>query len=445
LTVANIFSDHAVLQADMPVPIWGRASAGAKITVAFASASVDATADASGKWRATLPALHASKDGGELIVRSGDESKTFTDVLVGEVWLGSGQSNMALSVAKAADAEKYIAAADNPQIRLFEVAHVPSTNPVDDVKGKWVICSPESVKSFSAVLYQFGRNLQNELHVPVGLIHSSWGGTPIQAWMPRETLGPNPAPHYTPKHVAIPPLQAAHLFNGMISPLVPYAIRGVVWYQGESNAQSGDQGEYAHDMKLMVDTWRSRWGEGDFPFLFVEIPPFGGYRSVRTALPELWEQQTKALAMVKNSAMAPIGDLGDLSNIHPKNKHEVGRRLSRIALVRVYGKPSEVIEGPMYKSREIEGDAIRVHFTGVGSGLKSRDGKPLTNFEIAGADGAFVPADAKIDGDDVVVSSEKVKSPTALRFAWDEAAEPNLMNKEGLPATAFRIPQPDTH
>ncbi len=445
LTVASMFSDHAVLQADMPVPVWGRAAAGAKITVTFASASVDATADDSGKWRATLPAMHASKDAGELVVKSGDESKKFSDILVGEVWLGSGQSNMVLTMPKTSDADKYIAQGDNPQIRLFIVGRVPSTDPAENVKGEWVVCSPKTLPPFSAVLYHFGRNLNDQLHVPIGLIDSAVGGTPIQAWMPADTLGPSPATQLNPKGVAVPALQPDHLFNGMIHPLIPYAIRGVVWYQGENNVQQGDQSQYAHDLKLMVDAWRSRWHEGDFPFLFVQLPPFGKYRSVRTALPEMWEQQTRALTMIQNSAMAPTGDLGELDNIHPKNKHEVGRRLSRIALVRVYGKPSEVIEGPMYKSHEIEGSTIRVHFTGVGSGLKSRDDKPLTNFEIAGADGAFVPADAKIDGDDVVVSSDKVKDPTMLRFAWDEAAVPNLENKEGLPATAFRIPQPEIH
>jgi sialate O-acetylesterase len=441
-----MFSDHAVLQADMPVPVWGRTTAGAKVTVTFGDKSTDATADEKGAWRATLPAMQSQKQPAELTVTSGDETKKFSDVLIGEVWLGSGQSNMTLAVARADKADEFIAAADNPQIRLFQAARNPSTNESEQLGGNWVVCSSKTIPTFSAVLYQFGRNLHEQLHRPVGLIHSSWGGTPIQTWMPAETLGAAPGTQVNPAGKPAPHLQPSHLFNGMIAPIIPYALRGVVWYQGENNVHQNDQGEYAQNMKKMVDAWRSRWHEGDFAFLYVQIAPYGKYRSLtRTALPEMWEQQTRALGMIRNSGMAPIADLGNLDDIHPKNKHEVGRRLSLIALARVYGMHDTLFEGPMYTSHEVESNTIRVHFTGVGGGLASRDDKPLTNFEIAGADGVFVPADAKIVGNDVVVSSEKVKAPTALRFAWDEAAVPNLMNKEGLPAVAFRIPQPDTH
>jgi sialate O-acetylesterase len=443
LTLAGMFSDHAVFQADMPVPVWGHATPGTTVTVSFADKSATATADEKGAWRAILPAMPANAKPAKMTVSaSGEESKTIDDILVGEVWLGSGQSNMALTVAKADKSEEFIRGAADPQTRLFQVARSPATAPADDVKGKWVICSPETVGPFSAVLYQFGRNVREGLHVPVGLIHSSWGGTPIQTWMPADTLGPAPATQVNPAGKPAPHLQASHLFNGMIAPIIPYAIRGVVWYQGENNVHQHDVPEYAGNMTRMVEAWRSRWHQGEFPFLFVQLPPFGNYRSTREALAEMWEQQTHALKTIHNSGMAPTADLGDLANIHPTNKHEVGRRLALIAFARIYGKPDTVFEGPMYKSHEIEGSAIRVHFTGVGSGLKSRDDKPLTNFEVAGADGAFVPADAKIDGNDVVVSSPKVEKPVALRFAWDESAQPNLANKEGLPAVAFRIPTP---
>jgi sialate O-acetylesterase len=446
LTLSGMFSDHAVLQADQPIPVWGQAEAGAKVTVKFADKSADATADEKGNWRATLAAMPATNKAGELVVSSGNESKTLTDILVGEVWLGSGQSNMVLSLGKTDNAEQFIAKADFPQIRLFKVATAPAADETSGLKGTWVVCSPKSVPLFSAALYHFGRDIHEQLHVPVGLIESCVGGTPIQTWMPRDTLGPSPATQVNPKGDAKPSLQPAHLFNGMIAPIIPYAIRGVLWYQGENNVHQNDQLQYAENMKKMVDAWRSRWREGDFPFFYVQIAPYGKYRSEkRTALAEMWEQQSKALGMIRNSAIAPISDIGNIEDIHPKNKAEVGRRLALIAFAKVYGMHDTVFEGPMYKSHEIEGNAIRVHFNGVGSGLASRDGKALTNFEIAGADGNFVPADAKIDGNDVVVSSEKVKSPTALHFAWDESAVPNLMNKEGLPAIAFRIPQPDTH
>lgn len=459
LRLPGLFSDHAVLQSGMEAPVWGWAEPGQEVAVQLGSHKVTAKADSAGKWMAKLPAMEASVKGQELVVSAGGERLQRGDVLVGEVWIGSGQSNMAMTVARSARSEEFIKEASRPEIRLFTVPRSPKEAPATDVNGKWVVCSPEAVKEFSAVLYQFGRNLQENLHVPVGLIHSSWGGTGIQLWTPddgyasaedlaaerakfRSRLRPvSSRPAGSQKAApptAIARLQPTMLYNGMIAPLIPYAIRGVIWYQGENNVHSGEASVYAQRMAGMVRSWRQHWGQGDWAFLYVQIAPYGAYRAARTELPVLWEQQTKALSMIPHSGMAPIADLGDLTNIHPTNKHEVGRRLAAIALAETYAAKGIWHEGPMYASHRIEGDRVIVKFRGVDGGLVARDGKELTGFEIASADGQFVPAKAQIEGDEVAVRAEGVAKPAAVRFAWDEEAMPNLANKEGWPAVAFR-------
>ncbi len=461
LELAALFSDHAVLQADTELPVWGWADPGEQVTVHLGDHKVTAATARDGNWTAKLPAVHRSQSALVMTVSAaGGESLKVSDILIGEVWIGSGQSNMAMTIDKSARAEEFIKDADQPAIRMFRVGRQASTRAAKDVTGHWAVCSPKTLPAFSAVLYHFGRSLREKLDTPVGLINTSWGGTPIQAWMPPEafTGGAEEMARYDDRIAAIYPstaaspagapparaaahLRSAHLYNGMIAPLIPCAIRGVTWYQGENNVHQGDVADYAAMMQSMVDRWRGEWKQGDWPFLFVQLAPFGKYRSAFTspdALPEMWDQQTRALSMIKNSGIAPISDIGDAENIHPANKHDVGLRLALIALAKTYGRRDIVYEGPMYKSREIEGDHVRVHFTGVGSGLTTRDAKPPDSFEIAGDDGKFVAAGAKIDGADVVVWSDEVKSPKQVRFAWSPIAATNLMNKERLPAIAFR-------
>jgi sialate O-acetylesterase len=461
LELAGLFSDHAVLQADAELPVWGWADPGEHVTIRLGDQQATADTSPDGRWTAKLPAMHRSTSPLLMTVTTANgESLKVNDILIGEVWIGSGQSNMAMTIDKSARAEQFVKDANQPTIRMLRVGRQASTRPAKDVTGHWAVCSPKTLPTLSAVLYHFGRSLHDKLDTPVGLINSSWGGTPIQAWMPPQAFAGGDAAmqQYDQRISAIypstatlpsgapPPRAAAHLrpaqlYNGMIAPLIPYAIRGVTWYQGENNVHQGDVSDYAAMMQAMVDRWRGEWKQGDWPFLFVQLAPYGKYRSAFAspdALPEMWEQQTRALSMIRNSGMAPISDIGDVDNIHPTNKHDVGRRLALIALATTYGQRDVVYEGPTYKSHETEGDRVRVHLTGVGSGLTTRDGKPPDHFEIAGEDGKFVRANAKIDGEALVVSSDQVKAPKQVRFAWSATASPNLMNREGLPAIAFR-------
>jgi sialate O-acetylesterase len=451
----RIFGNQMVLQRDLPVRVWGTADPGEKVTVTIGKHESSATADEQGKWKVELPAVAA---GNPVEVKvSGKNTITLHDVLVGEVWVCSGQSNMGLTVQGAADAKKEIAAATHPQIRLFSVPLIPSAKPADDCDGYWKECTPESVPSFSAVAYYFGRNLHEQLGVPIGLINTSWGGTLIEPWTPPVGFQSVPAvasiltnleknPPVVPptkarknkkgKKVAGPQLHQTptYLYNGMIHPLVPLAIRGAIWYQGESNLSDGML--YTDKMKALIQGWRSVWNEGEFPFYYVQLAPFTYGKNNPTALPKMWEAQTAALS-IPNTGMAVTIDIGEAKDIHPKDKQDVGKRLALWALAKNYGKQI-VYSGPLYKSMVADGSKIRVKFDHVGGGLAARDGKALTWFAVAGEDKKFVDAQAKIDGDSIVVSASGVEKPVAVRFAWDQIADPNLVNIEGLPASAFR-------
>jgi sialate O-acetylesterase len=431
----HVIGDRMVLQQKTPVPIWGWADPGEKVTVTLASDAVTTTADAGGNWSVKFAPLAA---GGPLkMTVAGKNTVTISDVLVGEVWVCSGQSNMQWPVNRADDAEEEIAAADYPQIRLFTVTRNTAEEPVDDCEGQWAKCSPQTVPEFSAVGYFFGRTLHDRLDVPIGLINSSWGGTIAEAWTSHEALLGNPdfepilqrADPFNPKT----PNQASNLYNGMIHPLIPFAIRGAIWYQGESNCTRAEQ--YQKLFPVMISDWREKWGQGDFPFLYVQLAPFRYARNDPACCAELREAQRLTLSLA-NTGMAVTTDIGNTTDIHPTNKQEVGRRLALWALAKTYGK-SLVYSGPLYRSMSVEGDAIRIELDHVGGGLVARD-RPLTDFTIAGKDGAFVPAAATIDGDTVVVRSAKVPKPVAVRFGWRDDAEPNLFNKEGLPASPFR-------
>ena len=487
----HVLGDHMVLQRDVPVPIWGWAEPGEAITITFGSHEVSTAADADGAWSVKLPPLKA---GGphELVVNGKANTVRVADVLVGEVWVCSGQSNMEMGIGVVQDGEKEAAAADYPKIRLFELPRRPSGQRADDINATWRICHPDTIAEgrwggFSALGYFFGRELHQELGVPIGLIDSAWGGTRIEPWTPpcgfaavpklheiseeieranadyRRSL-PNslaaieewiantrsvlaageellpPTPRW-PRH----PLEGAGnptgLYNGMIHPLVPFAIRGAIWYQGESNVHSADGMMYFEKMKALVGGWREVWGQGDFPFYYVQLSPFNYKFHVRDMspylMPEVWEAQTAALA-IPNTGMAVTTDIGNLRDIHPRNKVDVGKRLALWAFAKTYGHDGLVYSGPLYKSSVAENGRIKVSFDHVGGGLASRDGKPLTRFEIAGKDKQFVEAQAEIVGETVEVWSDDVSDPVAVRFGWHMEAEPNLMNKEGLPASPFR-------
>ena len=482
--VAHIFGSHMVLQRDMAIPVWGWADPGEPVKVQLGDKpAVTATPGADGKWIAKLPAQPAG--GPFKLTISGNNQVVLDDVLIGEVWLCSGQSNMEFAVAGSDNAKDEIAAANYPQMRQIKVPRVPSGYPAPDFEGAWLVCTPEVAGAFTAAGYFFARELLKELKVPVGLINSSWGGTSIDPWTPPEGFAMVPALEPIYKQVmltdprsesykqtlddyltaldawtktareALPagkplapapdypaglkplvgPGGASTLYHGMIYPLLPVAIRGALWYQGEANHREGMR--YRDKMEALIGGWRKLFGEGDFPFYYVQIAPYVYGNEDPFILPTFWEAQAAAQA-IPNTGMLVIHDIGNLTNIHPTNKQGVGKRLALWALAKTYGREGLVCSGPSFKSLAIEGDKLRVKFDNVGGGLTTRDAKAPDMFEIIGREGDFVKADAVIDGDAVVLSAPGVKDPVAMRFAWHRDASPNLMNKEGLPTGAFR-------
>jgi len=432
----SIIGDHMVLQRELPVKVWGWADPLEKVTVTLAEQRASTVADAAGRWQVVFSPV-ASGEPLEMTIE-GKNTIKLSDILVGEVWVCSGQSNMQWSVQASNNAEEEIAAAKFPQIRLFTVARNVAAHPVDDCQGQWQPCSPETVPGFSAVGYFFGRMLHKELGVPVGLINSSWGGTIAEAWTGAEGLVKEPdfVPILQRGAVFKPnaPNQASVLFNGMIHPLIPLGIRGAIWYQGESNC--GRAAQYQKLFPALIRNWRSEWGQGDFPFLFVQLAPFRYVKADPRNCAELREAQRLTLQQVPNTGMAVTTDIGNVKDIHPRNKQEVGRRLALWALAKTYGK-DVVYSGPLYREMKIEEGKVRIFFDHVGGGLVAKGG-PLTHFEVAGEDGKFVPAEAIIDANTVVVWNKEVPKPVAVRFGWRDDAEPNLFNAEGLPASPFR-------
>jgi sialate O-acetylesterase len=477
----GVFGDHMVLQREAPIPVWGWAEPGEEIAVSLAQQSKKIKADSQGKWSVQLDPMKA---GGPYVLKvQGKNVVEKGDVLVGEVWLCSGQSNMAMTVNGCLNKDAEIAAADYPRIRMLTVNRKTAEKPQENCEGTWAVCSPKTVAGFSAAAYFFGRRLHEELDVPVGLIHSSWGGTPIQAWTSRDAQQAVPAlaplveayekavAAYDPaaaqkryeKQLAawkaaaakaksegtkstqrrpqapMSPQASQHspgtLYNGMIAPLAPYAIRGAIWYQGESNA--GNAKLYGLQLRTMIAQWRSVWRQGDFPFLFVQLPNFMAPQqqpSETGGWPLIREQMLKTLE-VPNTGMAVTIDLGEANDIHPRNKQDVGKRLAQWALAKTYGR--DVLAcGPLYKSMRRDGDKIVLCFD-YADGLAARGGK-LKGFAIAGQDKKFVWAEAKIEGPTVVVSSSEIPEPVAVRYGWANNPDCTLVNKAGLPASPFR-------
>jgi sialate O-acetylesterase len=503
VTLATPFTDHAVLQRDKLLPVWGRASAGERVTVTFKQQVRAATAGADGRWMVLLDALPADGAGAELVVAGKANTLTVRDVVVGEVWLCAGQSNMEFTVearpgtwqraTRAQNAATEVAAANFPLIRQLKIKPTVADAPADTVEtggrfddfpGGWQPASPQTVGGFTAVGYFFARDLFQKLGVPVGLVHASWGGTPVEAWLSPAALASDPkfkvvAERWDQTLAEHPAKQAAYeaqlaawkkadadatakgakahaawlaknprprpplgpgsswtpagLFNGMINPLLPYALRGALWYQGESNTDRAD--EYRALFGAMITAWRAHFGQGDFPFYWVNLAAFRAtYETAPDHWPRLREAQTQTLAL-PNTGQAIAIDLGDPDDIHPARKQEVGRRLALLARNRVYGIVCDDT-GPTFAGATREGPALRVRFEHAG-GLIAHD-KPVQSLEVAGADKKFYPATGKIERDTLLVSAPQVKEPVAVRYAWKNYCEANLYNGAGLPAVPFR-------
>ena len=474
----SVLGDNMVLQRHQRLPIWGWADAKEKVTVTFRDQTVSTWTDDDGTWQVRLAPVATGAPADMTI--AANNSITLTNVLVGEVWVCSGQSNMGMTVRSSNNAETEIAAADYPRIRLFSVARKPFTEPQDNCDGSWVECSPETIPNFTAVGYFFGRKLHQELGIPIGLINTSWGGTRCEAWTSTPGLKrvpelqavfdswakaeadypkqqeqylkkveewkaaveqaktdgkPKPRAPYAPLF-AQKQHQPSALYNGMINPLIPFGIRGGIWYQGESNA--GRAYQYRTLFPAMIEDWREEWGQGAFPFYWVQLANFMDVSPdpQTSAWAELREAQSMTLSL-PNTGQAVIIDIGDAKDIHPKNKQDVGLRLALNALKKDYGRDI-VYSGPTVGAWRADGDAIRIYFDNVGATLEAKGGEPLKGFTIAGEDGEFVWADARIDGGAVIVSSPEVPEPIAVRYAWASNPVCNLYNAVGIPASPFR-------
>jgi len=431
LKLPNVLGNNMVLQRGMPVPVWGTAAPGTKVTVEFGRQKKRATASNKGKWQLAFAKMAATSQPQTMKISGKGEKIELKNILVGEVWLCSGQSNMAWHLGGAARGRQAIAAAKHPRIRLFNIPCRQSGKPAADVNAAWQVCSPATAGRFSAVGYFFGARLLKDLDVPIGMINASWGGSPIEPWTP--LAGYDLVAEFKTGKIKNRGNPTMH--NGMVAPLLPFSIRGAIWYQGESNVNGA--ATYCARMKALILGWRKAWGQDDLSFYFVQLAPWSGYRG--GMLPLQWEAQTATLA-VPNTGMAVINDtVGNrVGDIHPRQKTPVGNRLALWALAKDYGKKNLVYSGPLYKSMEAKGGKIVIHFDHVGGGLASRNGKPLDWFTIAGEDKKFVGAKGVIVGDTIEVSSDQVEKPVAVRFAWNKTARPNLMNKEALPAGPFR-------
>jgi sialate O-acetylesterase len=486
LSLGPVFGDHAVLQQGKAVPVWGSSGASDRVAVTFHGQTVSTTAGADGRWSVSIGPFAASADPSDLVVAA-KTSITLHDVVVGEVWLCSGQSNMEFVVDDGGGTYQVdnvaaeVASANFPMIRQLKVERTVATAPATTVKTSgWQAASPETVGGFTAVGYFFARDIHLALGVPVGIIDSPWGGTPVESWMsdearastsiagtleerwkkakaewPPERVAAYPAlmaawekseeeakAHHTWSKIPWPqppasddsPARPGGLFNAMIAPLQPTALRGILWYQGEANV--GHPGEYAELFGTMIRSWRTGFGQGDLPFYFVQLANFGSeYELNSRDWARLREAQAKVLSLPA-TGMAVTIDIGDAHNVHPRNKQEVGRRLALLARANVYGIPPES-SGPVFAGATPEGKSIRVRFTHAGGELKAHDG-PVGSLEVAGEDRLFYPALGTIQGDTLVASSPDVAAPVAVRYAWTNAPSANLYADTGLPAVPFR-------
>ena len=477
VSLAPLFTDHAVLQRERPVPVWGWADAGEAVAVSFAGQTWNTTTSDQGKWSVPLTAMPANATSAELTV-TGRNTITLTDILVGDVWLCGGQSNMEWPLRQANDAEAEAAAATYPTIRHIKIERAISAWPVETARGSWTVCTPETAPHYTAIGYFFARDVQREIGVPIGLVNSNWGGTPVEAWLPAsaakdpqvsllaashqlvaaETIRSNlqryvdalavwqtardaattagttfaeaaPTAPWTPG----PSNTSYGLNHGMIAPLAPYALRGVIWYQGESNA---DQPETYRDLfSALIQGWREQFAAPDLPFYWVQLANFSAGDPTGTGWALLREAQTQALAL-PHTGQAVTYDVGNPTDIHPRNKQDVGARLARIALADTYGRPVEA-SGPLFRAANFDGATAHLAFAHAGD-LQTTDGGAPLGFELAGADRIFHAARATLENTSVTLTAEAVPHPLYVRYAWRNTTPVNLVNGDRLPAAPFR-------
>lgn len=487
VSVSNLFSDHMVVQQGKPVVVWGKETAEASVKVSMAGHSAVATSGADGRWTVKLPALKANS-GPHQITIQGSTTVTIKDVLVGEVWVCSGQSNMQWAVASANDPQLEALTAKFPRLRLITIPQIGTQEAQDNFEGKWEAVTPQSVLQFSAVGYFFGRQLHQTLDVPVGLIDNAWGGSACEAWIPRDVLQknghvellahwdklandydaaaietnfqkavenwkkrsasakaagkPNPPYPRRPRNPLTGQHRPANLYQGVLNPIIGYPIQGAIWYQGEANATRAKQ--YQDLFPLMIQTWREAWGQGDFSFYWVSLADFKDEVSEPSDADwaELREAQTMTMSKLPRTGEVIITDLGEAHDIHPRNKQDVAKRLARWALAQNYGYTELVHRSPIYKSHKVNGNRVMIHFDHVGRGLDTHDVRQVLGFTLAGADKKFHPAQARIVGQaQVEVWSDEVSEPVAVRYAWANNPICNLQNRSHLPATPFRTDQ----
>jgi sialate O-acetylesterase len=491
LSVPHFFSDHMVLQRERATAIWGKADANAEVTVSFKGKTATTQAAADGKWRAQIETGAADANGSVLTISAGADKLEIEDVLVGEVWFASGQSNMFYTMNRSPEYAGLIAESNHPALRMFNAPLVTAEANQEDIEGSWKAATPETVPDYSAVAFFFARKLHLELGIPVGVIKSAWGGKPVETFTSRDALNTLPSTKAlvdamlkeestydqakadaayatkleqwkatmagakgksaeerkrlpkkpdTPKRPLLTEGRPGVLYAAMIHPFVGYTMRGAIWYQGEGNARPGAV-PYDQTLPLRINDWRTRWAD-EFSFYYVQLASYHA-PSTEPGTPDSWaltqDRMRLVLATTPKTGMAVTNDVGEANDIHPKNKKDPGERLARWALAKDYGKEL-IYSGPLFKSSAVKDGAIRVTFDQSGTGLKSRDGDALKRFEIAGADKIWHWADGKIDGtDSVIVSSDQVKQPAAVRYAWASNPEgANLINSEGLPASVFR-------
>lgn len=434
VSLPAIFGSHMVLQQNAEVPLWGwaRATEEVTITTSWDGKTIHTKGDPNAEWKVMLTTPSAG--GPYSITIKGYNTIVLEDILIGEVWLCSGQSNMEMSANWGIDnKEEAIKNAHYPNIRFFNVAQRTADAPQINLDGEWQVCTPETMQHTSAVAYFFGRELAENLDVPIGLVHSSWGGSPAEAWMNAKAIEADEALAAEAtkiQEMEWAPREPGKAYNAMLAPIIPFRIAGALWYQGETNTYSPAM--YAQLLPALIINWRSEWGY-DFPFYYVQIAPYKYGRPLEGAV--LRDAQRRSM-VTPHTGMVVTSDIGNIDDIHPANKLDVGLRLANWALNKTYGKEDRPVSGPLFKHMEKEGKRIRIHFDYAENGLVAKD--KLTHFEIAGADQKYIPAKAKIEGNTVVVWAQQVKEPVAVRFAFTNTSEPNLFNKEGLPASTFR-------
>lgn len=437
LRLPDIFSDNMVLQQQKTIHFYGWSDPGQKISViaGWNGDTLKTSTSSDAVWTVDLP---TPKSGGPYqLTVIGDSTITIHNVLIGDIWICTGQSNMEFSADWHKDYyQKEVENANHPDIRFFHIQKISAPYPQQEVRGKWEVCSPQTMHSFSAAGYFFGRTINESIHQPVGLIESCWGGTPVQSWTPIEIFN-NSERLATSAAILTPvpwcPVRPAVTFNAMIAPITRFPIKGAIWYQGEANTINPDT--YEETFSAMIHSWRELWKE-NFPFYFVQIAPFNYGEGDKGAL--VREQQLKTYRQVPNTGMVVVTDItGDTNDIHPINKIDVGKRLAAWALANTYGKQNINFSGPIYRSIEVSGNKAIIHFDFAKDGLMKK-GNELTDFMIAGKDKMFVPAKAVIRDSTVVVSSPDVQHPEAVRMGFSNTAIPNLYNKAGLPASPFR-------